>query len=322
MKDPEDILFVVEDALVDQAAAVERALTLVENNQARLTVMSVLPKPRLGLLAGKLTAAAVESRIVQVEQQRLEGLFGSELEREDISTQVCIGIPFIEVVRDVLANGRDLVIKAAGDGGPHDFLFGGIDQHLLRKCPCPVWLLCRETTGKYRRILAAVDLDPWGDGGEDNGLNDVILEWAASLALSEFAELHVVHAWKSISDQMRPMFDSDLSDMQARKIVERERRAYHDELQALGDGLRGLVGGDAHAYLSPRLHLRKGNARKVVPELAVELEADILVMGTLSRAGIPGYLIGNTAEEILNNVACSVLAVKPSGFVSPIAVAD
>ena len=45
---------------------------------------------------------------------------------------------------------------------------------------------------------------------------------------------------------------------------------------------------------------------------------DLVVMGTVSRTGIPGLLIGDTAEVILNNLECSVLAVKPTGFVTPV----
>ena len=41
-------------------------------------------------------------------------------------------------------------------------------------------------------------------------------------------------------------------------------------------------------------------------------------MGTVGRTGIRGLFIGNTAEAILNQVKCSVLAVKPSGFETPV----
>jgi len=40
-------------------------------------------------------------------------------------------------------------------------------------------------------------------------------------------------------------------------------------------------------------------------------------MGTVCRTGIAGFLIGNTAENVLNDVDCSVLTVKPEGFASP-----
>ncbi len=45
---------------------------------------------------------------------------------------------------------------------------------------------------------------------------------------------------------------------------------------------------------------------------------DLLVMGTVCRTGVPGFLIGNTAESVLQQVDCSVLAVKPEGFVTPV----
>jgi nucleotide-binding universal stress UspA family protein len=43
-------------------------------------------------------------------------------------------------------------------------------------------------------------------------------------------------------------------------------------------------------------------------------------MGTVCRAGVPGLFIGNTAEKVLRHVSCSVLTVKPEGFVSPVTV--
>jgi nucleotide-binding universal stress UspA family protein len=50
----------------------------------------------------------------------------------------------------------------------------------------------------------------------------------------------------------------------------------------------------------------------------VDKDIDLLVMGTVCRTGIAGFLIGNTAEEVLNQVDCSVLTRKPVGFVTPV----
>jgi nucleotide-binding universal stress UspA family protein len=321
MRHLRNILFVTEDASTDQTAAMRRAFALAEHNQARLTVLSVLPKPRMGPFMGELKSAEAESVLTQHEYQRLADLLAPGHGSPETATKVRFGIPFVEVVREVLLHDHDLVIKAAGYGGVHEFLFGGIDQHLLRKCPCPVWIVSRESTTNYRRIVAAVDLDPWREEDEDNGLNELILAWAGSLALSEFAELHIVHAWESITEQIRPMF-SDLPDEQKAKTVESEHRAYHEELKVLTARLRNSIGEDAHSFLSPTLHVRKGDARRIVPALATELNADLVVMGTVSRTGIPGFLIGNTAEVILNNIECSVLAIKPAGFVTPVEIGD
>jgi universal stress protein E len=62
----------------------------------------------------------------------------------------------------------------------------------------------------------------------------------------------------------------------------------------------------------------EGDASDLVPRLAVEKGIDVIVMGTVCRAGVPGLFIGNTAERVLRQVSCSVLTVKPEGFVSPV----
>ncbi len=65
-------------------------------------------------------------------------------------------------------------------------------------------------------------------------------------------------------------------------------------------------------------HVIKGHAQHVVPELASELAADLVVMGTVARTGIAGLFMGNTAEDILTQLDCSVLTIKPPGFTSPV----
>ena len=63
---------------------------------------------------------------------------------------------------------------------------------------------------------------------------------------------------------------------------------------------------------------RRGEPEAVIPQFVVDHGVDLVVMGTVARRGIPGLLIGNTAERILRKLPCSVLAVKPDGFVSPV----
>ncbi len=62
----------------------------------------------------------------------------------------------------------------------------------------------------------------------------------------------------------------------------------------------------------------KGTASKAITSFSEAVEADLIVIGTVGRTGIPGLIIGNTAENVLQTTSASVLAVKPSGFVSPV----
>lgn len=319
MKRFENILYVSEPG-VRETAAVKRAAALAQNNQARLTIMHVSGEPRLGPLAEKHTLREAESLLRERELERLESLVVPHRTHDGIELTVRYGIPFIEVVRDVIRNGRDLVIKpAGGDSGVHGLLFGSTDMHLLRKCPCPVWIMRPDDGSNYQKILAAVDFDPWEPGNGEAILNRRILEFAGSLALSDFAELHLVHAWDAPAESLIRLWGDDSTEENTGTYVESERRLHRAELERFAATLRCWIGAEGYDYLSPQLHLPRGNPREAIPNLVRELNADLVVMGTLVRTGIAGFIIGNTAESILHHIGCSVLAVKPDGFVSPVA---
>ncbi|MDZ7712715.1 MAG: universal stress protein [Rhodovibrio sp.] len=67
-----------------------------------------------------------------------------------------------------------------------------------------------------------------------------------------------------------------------------------------------------------RRHVVRGNPRSAIPRMVGELGADLLVLGTVARTGVPGLIIGNTAEDVLNSVDIGIVAVKPPGYVSPV----
>jgi nucleotide-binding universal stress UspA family protein len=100
--------------------------------------------------------------------------------------------------------------------------------------------------------------------------------------------------------------------------VGREQASHRNQLYKLAEELRGWIGKDAYDSLLPNFHLPKGPAKKEVAPLAAELRADLVVMGTVARTGIPGVIIGNTAEAILDQLSCSVLTIKPPGFITPV----
>jgi len=63
--------------------------------------------------------------------------------------------------------------------------------------------------------------------------------------------------------------------------------------------------------ITPKVHVVQGNPRSELAELANKVGADLVVMGTVARTGISGLLIGNTADAILSQLNCAVLAFKP-----------
>jgi universal stress protein E len=78
------------------------------------------------------------------------------------------------------------------------------------------------------------------------------------------------------------------------------------------------AGREVWLKVKPQLRLVKGLARRAIPDLAEDLGVELIVMGTVAHTGIAGILIGNTAETILNRIDCSVMAIKPGDFATPV----
>ena len=293
--------------------ALRRAVDLAQRNQGRLTVVSVLEDlPReLLRLAAAVPSDNLQSMALQAARERLEQFVAPfQAEGATIELEVLGGKPFIKIIRAVLRRQHDLVMtKAEGRSGLRERLFGSTSLHLMRKYPCPVWVLKPSRSQRFARILAAVDPDPL-DVVRD-GVNTKIMELATSLAALEDAVLHVVHAWQVGDPSAWRNWQERVSKAQADDWMKQTRAAHRRRLAE-------LLGKFSHAESKPQLHLVQGEAGTMIPHLAVKERIDLIVMGTLARAGLEGFFIGNTAETVLQCVSCSVLTVKPDGFVSPV----
>jgi nucleotide-binding universal stress UspA family protein len=327
MKRFKDILCTIEPGK-ECKPALERAVTLAENNQANLTVITVAPpiSASIGMHEGGPISTELQAATVNSHKQALENLVESSRQRINIETRVLIGTPFLEIIREVLRNAHDLLIKCPESLDWLDRIFSSDDKHLLRKCPCPVWMVRPQTGESFGRILAAVDVDdsyPTKELKARQALNEMVIELASSLAVSEFAELHVIHAWEAIGEGvMRHGIFMQKPENEVNAYVDQIRRHHTQQLDALIKEVSVKLGQDAADYIKPQLHMPKGAIRKVIPEFAKELQVDCIVMGTVARTGVPGLFMGNTAETILDQLECSVLAIKPPGFVTPVTLEE
>lgn len=277
-----------------------------------LDVVTELPRTVSALILSE-SPEELQQHIIEKRSQELEQLITPLRQKEiQVEVKVLSGTPFLEIIQEVLRNGYDLVmIIAEGRGGLKERLFGRTTIHLLRKCPCPVWVMKRNQPSSYRRILAAVDPSPPFDE-QRNALNKTIMDLATSLAQIEQSKLHIVHTWMVIGETMLKA-NTDISEKemhQLRQTIKNEHGYWLKELLRQYDLNK----------LKYQIHLLKGVAGKVIPKLVQAKGVELIVMGTVCRAGVAGLIIGNTAENVLDQVDCSVLTVKPEGFVSPVSL--
>lgn len=303
--------------------AFNQAVALAENNQANLTVVSIVEEfpcdqnsKIYGISINELQEAMVEKRRLQLERQ-----IASLRKRLRITSKVLIGTPFMAIIWEVLRFKCDLLIKVAKkEEDVMDRFFGTTEMRLLRKCPCPVWLMKSCKPDSSRKILAAVDFSSYDNEPKDNGLNQQIIEISTSLALAEFSELHIVHVWNAYGEtSLRSGFAQQI-EADVDSYVEEIRLEHKNQLDELLANFTHNSGKDVVGYLQPKVHMIKGDATNVIPQLVTQLQISLVMMGTVGRTGIPGFIMGNTAERILNRIDCSVLALKPEGFITPVAL--
>ncbi|MCK7506616.1 MAG: universal stress protein [Desulfobacterales bacterium] len=199
----------------------KRAVDLAKNNRAHLTVVDIVEKlPReMQRLITSFHLADIQNHVVEERLKDLKQNIALMAPGSRVTTKVLVGTPFLEVIREVLKNKHDLVMKTARGGNRlKEMLFGSTAMHLMRKCPCPVWVIKPTHRRKYTRIMAAVAPDPI-DKKRDN-LNVKIMELATSLAQMENSELHVVHAWEFLPSFRR------ISKIEVDKLV-RKLRSEH-----------------------------------------------------------------------------------------------
>ena len=141
-------------------------------------------------------------------------------------------------------------------------------------------------------------------------MNRKIVETALLMARHGGASVVVFQAWSAFGeDLLRGHSTPDEVAAYARSAEDAAREGLDDLVSSFGDRLGGA-----------RVELRKGNPEDAIPLFVVSEGIDLVVMGTVARTGIAGFIIGNTAERMLQRLVCSVLAVKPDGFQTPISV--
>lgn len=204
--------------------------------------------------------------------------------------------PWLALIQETLRHPTGLVLVGKHAKRSEGTKIGIVAAKLMRKCPVPVWVVKPDSHAVPGSVVAAT------------GLADVdqsVLELAGWIARRAHAPLHAVHAFHlTMEEQLAG----------ARHGAEDPRRAHHDKaVDAITRQLEGAGMGDI-----ARIHVACASPVKAILEAVAEFEAELLVMGTLAREGIPGLLVGNTAEKVLPRADCSLLTVKPRSFVSPV----
>ena len=212
--------------------------------------------------------------------------------------------PFEAIISEVLQHEYDIVIKSTHQ---HDKLksviFTPTDWHLLRKCPCPLLLVKEHQWPVNGNILAAINVV--NDETAQQSLNDKIAVQAKRFADMMQANIYLINSYPGTPVNIAieiPEFDSNEYNANMLK--------HHQQAM--------IKFANKYSIANENIIVEEGLPEDVISDNAENLDAEIVILGTIGRTGISAALIGNTAEHVIDRLNCDVLALKPEGYESPL----
>jgi nucleotide-binding universal stress UspA family protein len=135
------------------------------------------------------------------------------------------------------------------------------------------------------------------DGSEDASLAG---RAAVDLTTRTGSELHVLHVWRSVPTTRFEAFVRAQLELEARKLLDEQTA----RVQESGARVAGA-------------HFMEGSAVDGVLDLAGEIGADLIVMGSRGRGPVRRLVLGSVSEGVVHHARCPVLVLRGGGGAWP-----
>lgn len=185
----------------------------------------------------------------------------------------------------------DLVVLGAyGESGWRQVLLGSTAERLLRQCRVPVLLVRNEVIGDYARILLATDFSTAADEAA-----------AFGVALTAPAHHFLVHADERL-------YEPHLAFIGVKTdIVEEYRRDRGIAAMRRLEASATQLAGDKYSLVPI---LRDAPPSRALTELAEEIAADLVVVGSSGRGQVAREFLGSVSHHVATTLPCDVLVVS------------
>jgi len=146
-------------------------------------------------------------------------------------------------------------------------------------------------TPNIRSILVPTDF---------SASSDRAVEYASALAQSLGASLHLIHVINSLVTAEKPWEASAIDAAGWHEVLYQEGVV---KLRFLAQKIR-----DQGVHAS--CEVRSGAAASEIVHAAVDYGADLIIMSTNGRSGLPHLLLGSVAEHVIRSASCPVLVLR------------
>ncbi|MDA7087236.1 universal stress protein [Pseudomonas sp. SA3-5] len=184
-----------------------------------------------------------------------------------------------------------LVVGSHRKTALRDLFLGTTVERLIRGSHLPVLRVAQPAAADYQHALAALDLSP----GAVHAMGS-----AQRLGLLDLQRCTVLHA-------LAPFPRGKLTEATIdHRVLESQAK---DALLTLQTSLQdaGLALPDSS------LRVREGEPGEVIAQELLETQAELLVIATHARKGLPRLMLGSVAGALLAELSCDILCVPPQG---------
>jgi len=174
------------------------------------------------------------------------------------------------------------------------------DWHLARVCPYPLWFVKASTFAEEPFIVAAVD--PTHSHDKPAALDDIIIQAAKSVAAPLGGEVHLFHSYQRLAGVSKQAIKAlEPIKLEIDKIDQKIRKEHREVLDSLAK---------RNEIADENVHQLPGRTRELLPSFVRGKDAQLVVMGALSRWGVKRMIIGSTAERAMDHLPCDILIVR------------
>ncbi|MBM3750252.1 MAG: universal stress protein [Acidimicrobiia bacterium] len=212
--------------------AFRRALALARTTRASIRLVDVLPQlPAPGGQSPPFARLVRDKMLDQLAEAV------AETRRWDIPVTSALleGDEASALIQAAVAWRADVLMRSHGVHGPAAIPAGPIDSQVLRRCPCPVWLVTPRSAEEERVVVAAVDPEP--QDAPRHELSVRVARTAMQFAAQTGATLHLVHAWTAFGHQIlagRATSKDLLAHYAACRDHERDRAGDAEDFHVVG----------------------------------------------------------------------------------------
>jgi nucleotide-binding universal stress UspA family protein len=289
-------IIVGHDLAAGGEMAIRSAVVLANRCDAALRLVHVVePLEPYQRISHPLTSPYTLEEIAQKTGARLEALSKNpKLDHLHVEYEVRRGKPFVELIIAGRAWLADLIVVGGASRTEEPFL-GSTSERILRKAQIPVMVAKKRLSSEAKIFLVPTDFSSCARKAAQEAVM-LAKRFDGRVvffhALDTYASYIIVYAHElgisvpippPMPEEIEPEWEAFLSGLPLEKV---------DWEKSTGEG----------------------QAATTIVRQAENIQADMIVIGTHGRSGLPHMLLGSVAEKVVRTASCSVLTIRPEAF--------